>query len=514
MILALLVIPALLWDAGPQTAPALEKAGIREIATTGDAAAWSSTRIRARHVDAAALVKLDSPGVDYQLGRAGATAAPWIISNLWQMIRDRSRSCLYEVTGNAIPLAVAESQTAGVQAFLRVKQDDLETFGRAVAFARDHDAPSLRPRANFGLVDNRSDDIAEVMNLLARRNLLYEPVAKASDFSGPVVEIGKGDYTADRAADPYAFAALVRSKIGDQKRLVRVYGSETTLARLSGDNQRSRLYLIQYGRNPVSGLRVRVLGKFNRAVIASLGSKVMPAEDVVADDTGIEFSIPELRSYAVVDLDLAPAQLTSAYSAREFDLTADPAAAPWKSAAPVKMTRDALGENSPIGPTEVRSRWTRDNLYLLYSCPYRSLKLNPSPLLDRETPQLWNADVAEAFIGADEKNIGRYREYQVSPAGEWVDLDIDVVDPKPQGGMPWDSGMAVKARIDSERKIWYGEMRIPLKSIATRAFSPGDRLRLGLFRITGNERDLVAWQPGFRRSFHVPEAFGVLLLTP
>lgn len=514
MILALLVIPALLWDEGPQSAPALEKAGVREIATTGDAAAWSATRIHARHIDASALVKLDAPGVDYQMGRSGATAAPWIISNLWTLIRDRGKSYVCEAGGNAVALAVAEAQASGAAVYLRVKRGDLESFARAVAFSREHESPPLPPRVNFGLVDDHSGPMDEVMNLLARRNLLYEPVAKASDFPGPVVRIGSGDYTAERASDPYAFAALVRSKIGDAGRLVRLYGTETTLARLEGDERHARLRLIQYGRNAVTGMRVRVLGKYGRVMIASLGARVMPAEDVVTDAGGTEFTIPELRAYAVVDLDAAETgTLKSAYSERDFDLTADPAAPQWRSTAAVRMDRGALGEPAPPGVTEVRSRWTRDALYLLYSCPYRNLKLNPSPSTDRETPQLWNADVAEAFIGADAANIGQYREYQVSPQGEWVDLDIDVVSPKPAGGMGWNSGMTVKARIDEARKTWYGEMRIPLTSIAGRTFNAGDRLRLGLFRITGSERDLIAWQPSFRRSFHVPEAFGVLLLT-
>ena len=49
------IVPGLLWDEGPQTAPVLEKAGIREIATTGDASAWSGTRIRAVAVDGSAV---------------------------------------------------------------------------------------------------------------------------------------------------------------------------------------------------------------------------------------------------------------------------------------------------------------------------------------------------------------------------------------------------------------------------------------------------------------------------
>ena len=230
-------------------------------------------------------------------------------------------------------------------------------------------------------------------------------------------------------------------------------------------------------------------------------------EDIAFDGEATEFTIPELKNYAIVDLDgHDPGVLTSVYSDRDFDLSADPSAPQWRSVPSVSAPLD----------TTVRSRWTRDSLYLLYTCPYRSLGLKPAPVLDRETPQLWNWDVAEAFIGADMKNIGQYREYQLSPQSEWVDLDIDVQNPKPGGGMPWNSGFKVRGRIDEAHKIWYGEMRIPLASIAERPFHAGDHLRLGLFRITGSssDRELVAWQPSYRRSFHVPEAFGTLVLQP
>lgn len=507
------MIPSLLWDAGSKSAAVLEKAGVREIATTGEA--WSAGRIQARHVDEAALVKLDAPGVDYQMNRAGATAAPWVRSNIWRMLKEHGRPFVFDVTGEAIPLAFAEAAAAGAEVYVRVKPEDLGAFQKAAAFAREHEGPALPSRTNFGLVDDSKGKLDEVMNLLARRNLLFEPVRNAADYRGPAVGVGSKDYPAEAATDPYRFAALVRSKIGDENRLVRVYGSETTLARLYGDEQHARLYLVQYGRRPVSGMRVRVRGRYSRIMLATLGARVAVPEDIAVDGATTEFTIPELSTFAIVDLDARPAEvLKSKYSDRAFELTADPAAAQWRNAAAVQAPFDAFGAQLPMAATEVRSRWTKDALYLLYTCPYRSLNLKPVPVTNQETPQLWNWDVAEAFIGADAANIGQYREYQVSPQGEFVDLDIDVLHPKPDGGASWNSGFTVKARIDEAKKVWYGEMRIPLASITSATLHAGDRLRLGLFRLTGlpAERALVAWQPSFRRNFHVPEAFGTLLL--
>jgi hypothetical protein len=203
----------------------------------------------------------------------------------------------------------------------------------------------------------------------------------------------------------------------------------------------------------------------------------------------------------------------SGFSATEFELSPDPASANWSKAPRVTVTRDKGGEPIPGRAMEVRSRWTKQNLYLLYICPYDELNLKPDPDPAAETPRLWNWDVAEAFIGSDFEHIGRYREFQVSPQGEWVDLAIDRDNPKGQEGMKWNSGYAVKAQIDATAKVWYGVMRIPFDAIDTRPAEPGRELRIGLFRIAGvAPKTHYAWQPTGGETFHVPQAFGTLRL--
>jgi hypothetical protein len=205
--------------------------------------------------------------------------------------------------------------------------------------------------------------------------------------------------------------------------------------------------------------------------------------------------------------------LESAYSPRELDLNPDPTTEDWRAAPRVVANRDKAGQPIEGPPTEIRSRWTRENLYLLYTCPYDELNLKPDPTPSAETPRLWNWDVAEAFIGSDYAHIGRYKEFQVSPQSEWVDLDIDRTNPKGQAGMKWDSGYAVKGRIDARTKVWYGMMRIPFSAIDPRPPEPGRELRIGLYRIAGvNPKKHYSWRPTDGITFHVPEAFGVLRL--
>ena len=220
---------------------------------------------------------------------------------------------------------------------------------------------------------------------------------------------------------------------------------------------------------------------------------------------------------AALAADDPAAVIESHYSTREFDLTADPAARQWKNIEPVLVSKDFYSKPITGAPTEIRSRWTNKNLYLLYSCPYKTLTLKPEAADTKaETPVLWNWDVAEAFIGWDKEHIARYKEFQVSPRGEWIDLDIDRENPKPNGGADWNSGYEVKARVDEARKIWYGEMRIPMDQISPRPAKAGEEFRTGLYRLAGAEpnRQYYAWRPTGQKNFHVPQAFGRLRLAP
>jgi hypothetical protein len=205
--------------------------------------------------------------------------------------------------------------------------------------------------------------------------------------------------------------------------------------------------------------------------------------------------------------------LNTTHVDRDFDLSADPRSPDWAQAPAVDISRDYFGTVIAGRPTIVRSRWSDRYLYLLFSCPYDDLNLKPNPTTAAETPQLWNWDVAEVFIGWDLEHIGRYKELQVSPQGEWVDLDINRDDSKAAEGMKWNSGYSVKARVDDVSKTWYGEMRIPFSAIDTRPTSPGLEFRVGLYRIAGTgQKQHYAWSPTGQANFHVPAAFGTLRL--
>lgn len=199
----------------------------------------------------------------------------------------------------------------------------------------------------------------------------------------------------------------------------------------------------------------------------------------------------------------------------DFALSANPNKAHWKRAQPVKAAVNPAGQPAGSGDAfEFRALWTGANLYFLFICPFETLNLKPDPNPAAETNKLWEWDVTEVFVGSDFQNIHHYQEFQVSPQAEWVDLDIDRKTPKPEGGWRWNSSMKVAARIDKKRKVWYGEMMIPLRSIDKRPPQAGNELRVNIYRLTGAAPARVStmWTPVQNRSHHTPEAFGKVVL--
>jgi len=211
----------------------------------------------------------------------------------------------------------------------------------------------------------------------------------------------------------------------------------------------------------------------------------------------------------------ADAVIESKWADSDPKLDTNPASSFWRSSDPISMELDAHGKPEPRYRTEIRTRWTKQNLYILYVCPYEELNLKPNPDTSAETNKLWDWDVAEAFVGADFKNIKRYKEFEISPRGEWVDLDIDLDRKDGDSGWRWNSGFEVSARIDEAAHVWYGAMRIPYSAIDTRPAEAGNTLRINLFRCQGPmaSRMYLAWQPPMRDSFHTPEVFGTLKLV-
>ncbi len=195
--------------------------------------------------------------------------------------------------------------------------------------------------------------------------------------------------------------------------------------------------------------------------------------------------------------------------ARELELNAQHAAVEWGSAAPVAFCADWQGKNSDPGrETQVRLLWSRQSLYLRFECRYRELFVFPDADANGRRDHLWDRDVAEAFLQPEPAREGYYKEFEVSPNGLWIDLDIF-----PGGRSDLNSGLRQSVFLDDKTGTWTAELAIPMESL-TSSFDPRALWRANFYRVEGAEepRTYLAWQPTGtpEPNFHVPRAFGKL----
>jgi hypothetical protein len=152
------------------------------------------------------------------------------------------------------------------------------------------------------------------------------------------------------------------------------------------------------------------------------------------------------------------------YVAHAPELNTNPQSPTWGHAATTWIENDC---SKRIGylrlKTEVRAFWTESDLYLLFICPYTELNLWLPPDNGKDRLKLWDRDVVEFFLGDDWVNIRHYREFEIAPTGDWVDLAIDL--DHDSYGADWNSGWQRQGRIDETNKTWYGAARVPLSSV-------------------------------------------------
>jgi hypothetical protein len=164
------------------------------------------------------------------------------------------------------------------------------------------DQSRLPAMANIGVIDDGSAAIGEVLNLLARHNLLFRIIPAPDPKFDLNISLGPDGYSKKDMANPYLFVMQVRHRLTDEKRLLRLYGSNVVLGRLTGERNDARVHLLNYGEAAVKGLRVRVLGSYAHGKLVAFDADPVELQDYVVQDGATEFTIPEMRAYAVIDL--------------------------------------------------------------------------------------------------------------------------------------------------------------------------------------------------------------------
>jgi len=286
LIILAIVLPCVSVAEGVDRA-ALEAAGIQRACAEGDVASREPLAV---------------PGTTPRPGVASPTRAPWIEANGWRVMRRPGARYVYTVPAGKAALAAAEAFAYGADAALKIDRADLTSAAGMLAFLGALPPMDLPAVADFAVVDDGSQVTGEVMNLLARRNLLFEVVSAPSPQFAINVRIGSPDYPREEAADPSAFALKLRRRLTDDRRALRVFGSEVVICRLTAGDGRARLHVINYGGREIEGLRVRVRGAYSagEAYVAGVGRLSLQDQSAGAGVT--EFSIPRLTTYAVVDL--------------------------------------------------------------------------------------------------------------------------------------------------------------------------------------------------------------------
>ena len=304
--LAALLLPLLLWDRGPETADQLRRAQIRQIAVPVNLAeTWKATKdISAVPVDPNRLTTLPPPSLTFNAQVSSATRAPWVNQNGWRFLRQPGGSYLYETKGEGAVLAAVEAFAYGVRAYVRTDDTGLASFGRVLTFLSSLPDGNMSPEVNIGFVDDGSTESGEFMNLLVRRNLLFKVVQQPDPKLDLNVALGQGDYPRAEAGNPKLLAEKVRAHLTDEKRLLRIYGSEVVIGRLLRDRNAARLLLINYGaaKSPVHGLRIRVLGSYPKLHAVQYGNAPCRLTDVLTGPDATEFTLPELGTFATIDL--------------------------------------------------------------------------------------------------------------------------------------------------------------------------------------------------------------------
>lgn len=280
LLLAAALLPCLIWDKGPPPSniPICPPAANR--------------------------IKIPTPATSFRGHIASATRAPWVTSNGWRFLRQPDGNFSYDAPGHAAALAAGEAFSYQVHAGIHTDDQGLGPLGDMLAFLKSLPNEDLRPMVNIGFLDDGSPESGEFMNLLVRRDLLFKVVKSPVPKLDLTVALGTPEYPRSEAANPSLLAEKARAHLTDEKRLLRIYGSEVVIGRLLGNGTAARLLLLNYGaaRNAVNGIRVRVLGSYPHQHAVQFGAPALDLQDVSVQNGATEFTVPELKTFGVIDL--------------------------------------------------------------------------------------------------------------------------------------------------------------------------------------------------------------------
>ena len=187
--------------------------------------------------------------------------------------------------------------------------------------------------------------------------------------------------------------------------------------------------------------------------------------------------------------------------------------AAWSRATPVSWDTDYAAVSTG---TATRARFLRASggLYALFEVQNTGLNTDRTRPTEVPRAKLYDEDCVEIFFTPDPAHPRHYFETEIGPFGHFfdvaVDLDTHVSD------TTWSSGARIGTTTDAAARTATIEVELTAPEIV-HALTVGARLPLGLYRMEGTSpRQYLAWSAPrtAKPNFHVPEAFGTLVIDP
>jgi len=186
----------------------------------------------------------------------------------------------------------------------------------------------------------------------------------------------------------------------------------------------------------------------------------------------------------------------------------------WSRATPISWDTDYAGVKTGT-VTRARFLHSPSGLYALWELQGAGLHTDHTRPTDVPRPKLYEEDCVELFFTPDPAHPRRYFETEIGPFGHFLDVAVDLDAHK--SDTSWSSGAHIATTQDPAAHTAVIEAELTSADFV-RALVPGAHLPLGLYRMDGvsPSREYLAWSPPrtAHPDFHVPEAFGTLMVDP
>ncbi|HEX8792848.1 MAG TPA: DUF362 domain-containing protein [Polyangiaceae bacterium] len=223
--------------------------------------------------------------------------------------------------------------------------------------------------------------------------------------------------------------------------------------------------------------------------------------------------IATLRGAAPVLSDKPTAHAASLGS-DEITLDGKPGDRAWSRATPVTWDTDYAGVKTGT-VTHARFLHSLSGLYALWELQGAGLHTDRTRPTDVPRAKLYEEDCVEFFFTPDPAHPRRYFETEIGPFGHFLDVAVDLDAHKSDTSWSSDAHIATTQDPAAHTAVIEAELTSPdlVKSLV-----PGAHLPLGLYRMEGTapSRQYLAWSSPRtpKPDFHVPEAFGTLVVEP